>query len=264
MLAGLRRESRVASRHGWRLLSVGDNLSSLLAFEKGRSANEAVRRLCARAAAIQVGCEIPWSLRYVEAGRNPADGPSRLANADFLKPGQTVVGRFAESLLVKLQRWQRPTEWGDTGVGTEGGATLTRRPRVEGTSATCDNEAASGGDIDHGNAVFAESDDGGEGVFGYQVGDGHVIESGAGEERAGLGARSGGEPGGLADAAAALGRAASPRSRAQSSCDAPCSWISAIAGSRGKPQSSGARPSRRDPGGLRSVSRVARPQRRSS
>ena len=102
MLGGLRRSSRVVRHHGRRLLSLGDNLSSILAFEKGRACDEGLRRLASKAAAIQVGCEIDWVLRYVETDRNAADPGSRLASAGKLKPGQTVVGKRGEALVGPL------------------------------------------------------------------------------------------------------------------------------------------------------------------
>ena len=92
MLGGLRRSSGVVRHHGRRLLSLGDSLSSIFAFEKGRACDEGLGRLASKAAALQVGCEIDWVLRYVETDRNAADPGSRLASAGKLKPGQTVVG----------------------------------------------------------------------------------------------------------------------------------------------------------------------------
>ena len=102
MLGGLRRSSRVVRHHGRRLLSLGDNMSFILAFEKGRACDEGLRRLASKAAALQVGCEIDWVLRYVETDRNAADPGSRLASAGKLKPGQTVVGKRGEALVGPL------------------------------------------------------------------------------------------------------------------------------------------------------------------
>lgn len=104
MLAGLRRESRQAHRHGLRLLCLGDNQSSLLSFEKGRSAHEGLRRLCARAGSLQIGCEVGWSQRYVETTRNPTDAPSRLANSGYIPAGGVVVGRRADLLVEPASR----------------------------------------------------------------------------------------------------------------------------------------------------------------
>eukprot|EP00973_Karenia_brevis_P008213 1112060-Karenia_brevis.AAC.1 len=92
---GLRRAARQCCNHGRRLLSLCDNLSMVCSFEKGRSDNFALRRLCQRAACIAIGCEIVWSHRYVETKRNPTDLESREADAGLLRPGSRVVGRDA-------------------------------------------------------------------------------------------------------------------------------------------------------------------------
>jgi len=47
-------------------LIISDNLSSRLSFLKGGSENFALMSLVRRSAALQIGCNIPWMLRYIE------------------------------------------------------------------------------------------------------------------------------------------------------------------------------------------------------
>lgn len=76
-LSSLKRAGRVASQVGARKLTLCDNLSAVLAFEKGRSSSMAINRVCKTAAAIQAATQIRWRVRHVETKRNQADGPSR-------------------------------------------------------------------------------------------------------------------------------------------------------------------------------------------
>ena len=62
LLMGLVRASRCSSFHGRRILSIGDNLSSICSFEKGRSASFALRRPCQRAGAVSIGCELDFGI----------------------------------------------------------------------------------------------------------------------------------------------------------------------------------------------------------
>lgn len=75
-LMGLRRHARSSANHGTRLLSLTDNLSSGLAFEKSRAKRLDLLSLVRRAAAVRIGCGILWSIRYVESERNPSDHDS--------------------------------------------------------------------------------------------------------------------------------------------------------------------------------------------
>ncbi|CAK0843436.1 unnamed protein product, partial [Prorocentrum cordatum] len=97
LLMGLVRASRCVGLHGKRVLSIGDNLSSLCSFEKGRSGSFALRRLCQRAGALSIGCELDWSLRYVESKRNPTDFDSRAADRGELAAGCSVAGRHGRA-----------------------------------------------------------------------------------------------------------------------------------------------------------------------
>jgi len=53
-LLGLRRATRSVAAHGCRVLSIGDNLPSMMAFEKGRCANPVLRQLACQSAARQL------------------------------------------------------------------------------------------------------------------------------------------------------------------------------------------------------------------
>ena len=76
-LSSLRRSSRVAGVHGYRKLTLSDNLPCILAFSKGRSSNFKMNLVCQTASAIQFATQIGWHLRHVETKRNVADKDSR-------------------------------------------------------------------------------------------------------------------------------------------------------------------------------------------
>ena len=50
--------------HGKEILSLCDNMASVLAFEKGRATNFELLAQCRRAAAVCFGCEICWRPRH--------------------------------------------------------------------------------------------------------------------------------------------------------------------------------------------------------
>ena len=77
-LFGLRRATRTRRNHGKRVASIGDNLVSICAFEKGRAKSWALNSLARRAAGYQIAARIRWHSRHVESKRNPADAGSRL------------------------------------------------------------------------------------------------------------------------------------------------------------------------------------------
>ena len=79
-LLGLRRATRSVAAHGCRVLSIGDNLSSMMAFEKGRCANPVLRQLACQAASRQLATGIQHYHRYSESKRNPTDYDSRAAD----------------------------------------------------------------------------------------------------------------------------------------------------------------------------------------
>lgn len=76
-LMGLRRHEGTSANHAPRLWSLTDNLSSGLAFEKCSAKRLDLLSLVRRPAAIQMGCCISWSVRYVESERNPSDRDCR-------------------------------------------------------------------------------------------------------------------------------------------------------------------------------------------
>ncbi|CAK0836100.1 unnamed protein product, partial [Prorocentrum cordatum] len=91
-LLGLRRATPPVAAHGCRAPSIGDNLSSMMAFEKGRCANPVLRQLACQAAARQLATGIQHYHRYSESKRNPTDYDSRAADRFELAPGQTQRG----------------------------------------------------------------------------------------------------------------------------------------------------------------------------
>ena len=77
LLSSLKRASRIAELFEGKKLSLSDNLSALLAFDKGRSSSHGLNSLCRRAAGLLGATGIRWKLRHVETDRNVADSPSR-------------------------------------------------------------------------------------------------------------------------------------------------------------------------------------------
>ncbi|CAK0791021.1 unnamed protein product [Prorocentrum cordatum] len=75
--------------HGKEILSLCDNMSSVLAFEKGRATNFELLAQCRRAAAVCLGCEIRWRPRHVPGMHNVADHGSRAADR-----GELLAGRY--------------------------------------------------------------------------------------------------------------------------------------------------------------------------
>ena len=92
---GLKRATRSSHCHGHRILSISDNLSELLAFERGRATNWALRQLTRVAAARQIGCEIDHHHRYVESARNTTDYDSRATERGEVRAGEIQRGAAA-------------------------------------------------------------------------------------------------------------------------------------------------------------------------
>ncbi|CAK0806818.1 unnamed protein product, partial [Prorocentrum cordatum] len=84
---GLGAAARQANCHGTELLSLSDNLSSVLSFEKGRASNRELLAQCRRAGALQLGAEITRRVRHVPGCVNVADWGSRAADRRELLPG---------------------------------------------------------------------------------------------------------------------------------------------------------------------------------
>lgn len=96
-LSSLRRSSRVASAHGYRKLTISDNLPCVCSFSKGRSHNHKLNMICQEAAGIQFASGISWSLRHVETKRNVADDPSRAFEKKHRGVRQPFVGVSCET-----------------------------------------------------------------------------------------------------------------------------------------------------------------------
>ncbi|CAK0875589.1 unnamed protein product, partial [Prorocentrum cordatum] len=77
-LFGFRRATRTRHNHGKRVASLGDNLVSICAFEKGRAKSWALNSLARRAAGYQIAARVRWHSRHIESKRNAADAGSRL------------------------------------------------------------------------------------------------------------------------------------------------------------------------------------------
>ena len=82
-LRALRREARSVHSHGKNLLTIGDNLVSICAFEKGRSRAWGLNAIARRSAAYQIGCKIQWRQRHIVSDRCVADDGSRLVDPEF-------------------------------------------------------------------------------------------------------------------------------------------------------------------------------------
>ena len=96
-LMGLRRAVAGTAGHGHLFLTLTDNMSSLLAFHRGRSCSYDLLCLCRRAPALCIGADVPWILRHLETWRNPSDEGSRRA------PLALVVRRSCGVLLSHLR-----------------------------------------------------------------------------------------------------------------------------------------------------------------
>lgn len=129
MLA-LCRCARVASAHGKIILSAGDNLSEILAIEKGRAKDYSLNCLCRRNGALQLAADMVWRRRHVISEENASDKDSRLVERGLLKPGDIVGG---SSLARRLYR---------AGLKPVGPPRAERRPEVTPTRAS---DAASNG-----------------------------------------------------------------------------------------------------------------------
>ena len=99
----MKRSSRDSRLHGHFLLSLGDNMAEVLAFERGRAVNWELNSLCRVAASRQLGCQIVWRRRHVESERNPSDADSRLADRGLLFPGEVLRPGQLSRRLGQLQ-----------------------------------------------------------------------------------------------------------------------------------------------------------------
>ena len=63
-LMGLHRAVAGSAGHGHRFRPLTDNMSSLLAFDRGRSCSYDLLCLCRRAAALCIGADVSWTWRH--------------------------------------------------------------------------------------------------------------------------------------------------------------------------------------------------------
>ena len=63
--------------HGHRFLSRTDNMSNVLAFDRGRSCSCDLLCLCRRAVSLCFGADVSWVLRQKKAGEIPRHEESR-------------------------------------------------------------------------------------------------------------------------------------------------------------------------------------------
>ena len=89
-LLGLRRLTRIGHYAGHEALSIRDNLSEIVAIEKGRAKNWKLNSLCRKAAALQHGGDIAWRRRHIETKRNISDFDSRLAERGIMESGEVL------------------------------------------------------------------------------------------------------------------------------------------------------------------------------
>lgn len=88
----LRRSGRRVEGREHVVLVLGDNMSELLAAEKGRAANAALNQMCRRVAGLLVSSGSRWARRHVECGRNIADLDSRWADRGVVDGGESLGG----------------------------------------------------------------------------------------------------------------------------------------------------------------------------
>ena len=91
-LNGIVRAASHVGCHGRRVLSLGDNLPAVLAFEKGRARDWALRRICSKLAARAIACELTMAFRHCPGHLNPTDRGSRAADRGEIAPGQSRRG----------------------------------------------------------------------------------------------------------------------------------------------------------------------------
>ncbi len=77
-----------------------DNMSAVMAFNKGRCQNHALLRLTRKLAAFALSHNICFRVRYVESARNVADGPTRpdkLAQKAGIEGGESDLRIFVQT-----------------------------------------------------------------------------------------------------------------------------------------------------------------------
>jgi hypothetical protein len=82
-LKALHHACRCPDLRGHRLLFLCDNMSVVMALNKGRAKDYRLLRITRRVSALVLACGMLAQWRYIETKRNPADGPTR--------PGRTPL-----------------------------------------------------------------------------------------------------------------------------------------------------------------------------
>lgn len=90
-LLGLRRAASRLECHGTVVLGIGDNLTEVMALEKGRSGSWCLNVLCRHSCAWQTATGIRWRRRHIGTLRNYADEASRFATKGLVHPSQPLV-----------------------------------------------------------------------------------------------------------------------------------------------------------------------------
>ena len=76
-ILALRRKTRCVSEHGKRHLLIGDSMTAILAFQKGRASHHGLLRMRRRLCGLSIASNSQVCWRWLASELNPADGPSR-------------------------------------------------------------------------------------------------------------------------------------------------------------------------------------------
>ena len=99
-LLPFKRASRSTAPHGHKFLTIGDNMSSPLSFEKGRARDWGFRQLTRVSAAQSIVYELDQRHCYAETDRNPSDRDSRAVERGEVRTGQVQSGPRRELQLL--------------------------------------------------------------------------------------------------------------------------------------------------------------------
>lgn len=105
------------------VVSLGDNLAEVSAFEAGRAFDLALNRLCRQAAALALVSHVAWRRCYIPPARNPSDHDSRLADLGH-------CGR-ASSSGASRRRWALSRRFPSPPCGMPTGALGAQRRRCQ-------------------------------------------------------------------------------------------------------------------------------------
>lgn len=133
------------SRHGCLVVSIGDDLSAILAFEKGRGRCADLLAQCRRAAALTLASGTRWRQRHVESARNVTDGDSRAADRGELRGGEARRASVAAQRRAGPHGPRRPgrAEGGATAMAAQERGSRERgaeRPAIAGGERAADGQ----------------------------------------------------------------------------------------------------------------------------